>query len=138
MVSPPHNPNKVDLSKDVLFELVPPAYARKAHRRIDRSVWKPLAQALALLAQAREAARAGKDERAIRVFEDQFFRAAALKCVFETQRNAAVWIDAVHAYPAARSAKTKAALRGRLEDMIGREIANSRDLIALWNEAPEE
>ena len=42
------------------------------------------------------------------------------------------------ALPAARSAKTKAALRGRLEDMIGREIANSRDLIALWSEAPVE
>ena len=138
MVSPPHNPNKVDLSKDVLFELVPPALARKAHRRIDRSVWKPLAQALALLAQAREAARTGKDERAFRVFEDQFFRAAALKCVFETQRNAAVWIDAVHAYPEARNPKTRAALRARLDDMIGREIANSRDLIALWNEAPVE
>jgi hypothetical protein len=138
MVSPPHNPNKVDLAKDVLFELVPPAYARKAHRRIDRSVWKPLAQALALLAQAREAARARRDERAFRVFEDQFFRAAALKCVFETQRNAAVWIDAVHAYPAARNARAKAALRARLDDMVGREIANSRDLIALWNEAPVE
>jgi len=61
-----------------------------------------------------------------------------LKCVFETQRNAAVWIDVVHAYPAARSPKAKAALRARLDEMIGREIANSRDLIALWNEAPVE
>ena len=138
MVSPPHNPNKVDLSRDVLFELVPPAYARKAHRRIDRSVWKPMARALALLSQAREAARVAHDERAFRVFEDQFFRAAALKCVFETQRNAAVWIDVVYACQAAGGARTKAALRVRLEDMIGREIANSRDLIALWNEAPVE
>ncbi|MGD0782387.1 MAG: hypothetical protein ABSA30_05960 [Candidatus Aminicenantales bacterium] len=138
MVSPPHNPNKVDLSKDVLFELVPPAYARKAHRRIDRRVWKPLAQALALLAQVRESARVRHDERAFRVFEDQFFRTAALKCVFETQRNAAVWIDVVHAYPGARIARTKAALRARLDDMIEREIANSRDMIALWNEAPVE
>ena len=44
----------------------------------------------------------------------------------------------VHAYPGARIARTKAALRARLDDMIEREIANSRDMIALWNEAPVE
>jgi hypothetical protein len=138
MVSPPHNPNKVDLSKDVLFELVPPAYARKAHRRIDRSVWKPLAQALALLAGTRDEARTKRDIRAFEVFQDQFFRAGALKCVFETQRNAAVWIDAVHGFQSSRSARAKARFRALLDDMIGREIANSRDLIALWREAPVE
>jgi hypothetical protein len=138
MVSPPHNPNRVDLSKDVLFELVPPAYARKAHRRIDRSVWKPLGRALALLAKAKDDARGQRDVRAFEVFQDQFFRAAALKCVFETQRNAAVWIDAVHAYKSSKKAKARARFRALIDDMIVREIANCRDLIALWREAPTE
>ena len=138
MVSPFHNPNKVDLAKDVLFELIPPESARKAVRRIDRSVWKPLAAALTLLGRARNEARAARDMKAFAVFQDQFFRAGALKCAFETIRNAAVWIDAVHGFQKAVDRADKIRFRSQLDDMIDREIANTADLIALWRAAPVE
>ena len=40
-----HNPTRVDLSRDVLFDLMTPALAAKAARRIDRRALPPLAQA---------------------------------------------------------------------------------------------
>jgi hypothetical protein len=138
MVSPPHNPNRVDLGKDVLFELISKDYARKAYLRIDRNVWKPLEAALDLFRQnSTEAARMG-DIRARRVFDDQLVRTTALRCLYESQRNAAVWIYAVHEYRETRDRRTKARCRVLLDDMIGREIANSKRMIDLWRNTAVE
>ncbi len=135
MVSPPHNPNKVDLGKDVLFELISKDYARKAYARIDARVWKPLEAAIDLSGRAKGAAERAGDEKAYRVFRDVHLRALALRCLIESQRNAAVWIYAVHEYGTARDARTRRRCRALLDDMIGREIANAEAMIRLWNES---
>jgi len=135
MVSPPHNPNRVDLGKDVLFELIPPAYARTARRRIDAGVWKPLDAAVGLFRQkAGEAARSG-NEAAERLFKDQAVRMEALRCHYRTLRNAAVWIEDVHGYLGARNARAKDKYLKDLRAMIDDEIRNTRAMIRLWKEA---
>jgi len=138
MVSPVHNPNKVDLARDVLFELITKDYARRAYRRIDAGAMKPLRAAIDLFTKIKvEAVRAG-DEQAGSVFIDQACRAQALWGLYETLRNTAVWIYAVHEYLEARDRKVKARCRALLDDMIGREIDNSGRLIRLWRDAPVE
>ena len=134
MVSPPHNPNKVDLGKDVLFELISKDYARKAYRRIDARVWGPLAAAAARASRAEADAAKAEDAPAVRAFRDIRLRTRALRCLIESQRNAAVWIYAVHECQDARSARTRRRCRRLLDDMIGREIANAEALIRLWGE----
>ncbi len=138
MVSSVHNPNKVDLGKDVLFELIPKNYARKSYRRIDRYVWKPLDAAVALFKNKMEEAGRRRREKAYRVFQDQYFRAAALRCLYETLRNAAVWIYAVHEYLDTRDRQNKKDCRRLLKDMMEREIQNAHESIRLWREAPVE
>jgi hypothetical protein len=138
MVSPVHNPNKVDLARDVLFELIPKSYARKAFSRIDHRVWRSLLGAMALFRDAGERSRRSGDDRAQRVFEDQFFRTRALRCLFETLRNAAVWIYAVHEWVETGDRKKKARCRKLLAEMIAREIDNAADLLEIWERAPVE
>ncbi|MDD8025769.1 MAG: hypothetical protein PHI34_04595 [Acidobacteriota bacterium] len=138
MVSSIHNPNKVDLAKDVLFELVPTPYAVKTVKRMDRGVWKPLDKAVALFKEARDAARADGDGKAAAVFHDQWVRASAMRAWFETQRNAAAWIACVHDWLEVRGTARKKALRAGLDEAIGREIRNAEALLALWNEADVE
>ena len=138
MVSPIHNPNKVDLGKDVLFELISKKYARLAYRRIDARVWKPLERAIDWFKAKRAEAQKRKDEKAAAVFADQYYRATALRCLFETLRNAAVWIFAVHEYQDSHRPAVRKRCRSLLDGMIAREIDNTRDLIRLWKEAPVE
>ena len=134
MVSPPHNPNRVDLGKDVLFDLIPKTYAGTAYRRIDAGVWKPLNAAVRLFREnARKASESG-DEAARRLFEDQGVRAEALQGHYTTLRNAAVWIFAVHEFLGTRNARVKARCRKLLDEAIGREIENARMMIRLWEE----
>jgi len=133
-----HNPNRVDLARDVLFELITKDYARKAFRRIDEHVWAPLESAVELFRKKMDDTAQSGDEKAEQVFEDQFFRTRALRCLYETLRNTAVWIYAVHEYLDSAEHSKKENCRGLLTDMNRREIQNCRKLIQLWNEAPLE
>jgi hypothetical protein len=133
-----HNPNRVDLAKDVLFELITKDYAHQAFDRIDENVRPPLDAAIELFGKkAQEASRNG-EARTKKVFEDQYFRARALRCLFITLRNTAVWIYAVHEYLDSGDPEKKAGCRNLLDDMIQREIQNCRELIELWETAPLE
>ncbi|UCE40838.1 MAG: hypothetical protein JSV17_15555 [Candidatus Aminicenantes bacterium] len=133
-----HNPNRIDLSKDVLFELVTKDYAHMAFSRIDENVWAPLGSAIGHLKEKRDEAAGTGEQKAATVFEDQYFRARALKCLYTTLRNTAVWIYAVHEYLDSNDSHVKADCRELLKKMIDREIQNCRELIELWNESPIE
>lgn len=138
MCSSLHNPNKVDLAKDVLFELISKDYAHKAFRRIDENVWGYLEAAIELFKEKMKEAELHGNQKAFRVFEDQYFRIRALRCLYETLRNAAVWIFAVHEYLDCPDPKDKARCRNLLDEMSEREIQNCRELIQLWESAPVE
>jgi hypothetical protein len=128
----------VDLAKDVLFDLVSKDYAHKAFMRIDDNVWNPLVSAIRHLKESWKQAESSGDEEAVSVFEDQYYRTRALKCLYTTLRNTAVWIYAVHEYQESNDRTAKAGCRKILDEMIEREIQNCRDLIDLWKKAPIE
>jgi len=133
-----HNPNRVDLAQDVLFELVTKEYAHKTFSRTDKNVWTPLESAISHFEEKKDEAASAGDQKAESVFEDQFFRARALKCLYTTLRNTAVWIYAVHEYQDAGDPIAGAAARKLLDEMMEKEIQNCRELIELWNESPVE
>ncbi|MGD2295730.1 MAG: hypothetical protein PVF22_07830 [Candidatus Aminicenantes bacterium] len=133
-----HNPNKIDLSKDVLFELIPRDYARKAVELIDGNVWDPLETALRLFKQNWIKAKKSGNAAASLVFEDQSYRCRALRCLFLTLRNTAVWVYAVREYLETSNPEIKNRCREKLDEMMDSEIQNCRDLLALWEESPAE
>jgi len=125
LLSTHHNPNRFDLSRDVLFDLMRPGLARKAVQRIDGRALKSLDTALAVLEK-------GTTGPARAIFTDQLDRLTALRCWMMTRRNVAAWIADVHGYLKARAPATRAACRKRLPKMTALEIENTKSLLALW------
>jgi hypothetical protein len=136
MVGTAHNPNLVDLARDVLFILVSADYARRATGRIDTQSLPPLVDAVDLLRRKTEESRRKGNKQAFAVFLDQWHRSRALKCLFETQRNAAAWIYGVHTYLQSEREEVRENARRLLKEMVNREITNSRNLIELWRTSP--
>jgi hypothetical protein len=129
MCTTPHNPNNVDLSRDVLFQLTTVPECRTTLARIDANVWGPMDKALELLAGAREEAAltlGGEN-----VIEDQFIRLSALHCWFMTQRSVAAWVSGVCGYMEAGSETERGACWDIVREMIPREIENSEKLLTL-------
>lgn len=126
MCTTPHNPNNVDLSRDVLFRLTSAEQCRVDLERIERNLWPPLDQAIVILEQI------GQDAQKVlgvqNVIADQLIRLKALRCWFMTQRNVAAWITGVYGYIEARAKKQKKESRELIRDMINREIENSVQL----------
>ncbi len=135
MCTTPHNPNNVDLSRDVLFRLATVEESRKAVERMDAFVWGPLEEALALLEGAREEAARSLGEG--NVVADQLVRLSALRCWLETQRNVAAWIWGVCGYMEAGSDGEREELRAVIREMVSRELANTRRLLELLDSGVE-
>ena len=138
MCTTPHNPNNVDLSRDVLFQLTSPAKSRLDMERMDAHVWPPLDEAIRQLgAVAAEAAdRLGPAS----VIADQLVRLRALRCWLMTHRNVAAWVAGVHGWlDADKAGDTAARSHWRLviDDLIAREIANSLELMGLVDSGVE-
>jgi hypothetical protein len=129
MCTTPHNPNNVDLSRDVLFRLTTAEKSRVDVERIDRGVWAPLDRAIARLESAAPKAEATLGAR--NVIADQTARLQALRCWLMTQRNVAAWVAGVYGWMEASSAARKQRYRAMLDDMIEKEIANSEALMRL-------
>jgi len=129
MCTTPHNPNNVDLARDVLFQLATVPSAREAMERMDAHVWAPLDRAIALLSAVREQAAAslGPDN----VVDDQWVRLRALRCWLTTQRSVAAWIAGVGGYVEATTDEERARARTLVREMIEEELANSRHLLEL-------
>ena len=127
MCTTPHNPNNVDLSRDVLFRLTTPDKSRLDVDRIDCNVWKPINEAIEMLEKTWE--MGGRERDANDAIRDQLIRIKALHCWFMTQRNVAAWIVGVYGYMAARNESERKHNKDFLKDSINREIANSQDLM---------
>ncbi|MFC1564773.1 hypothetical protein ACFL6G_07535, partial [candidate division KSB1 bacterium] len=129
MCTTPHNPNNVDLSRDVLFQLTTPEKSRKDVRRIDENLWKHIDKAVEVLENISSAAR--KELGRNNVIDDQLVRIKALHCWFMTQRNVAAWIAGVYGYMNAMKKTEKNRHRKAVKDMIIKEIGNSRNILEL-------
>ncbi|UCE06759.1 MAG: hypothetical protein JSW07_01575 [bacterium] len=130
MISPPHNPANVDLMRDVLFELTTPDRCMLAVERMDQSMWTLIDKAMKIYMKVIGELR--EDDPAYKIFIDQSDRLRALKCWFRTHRNVAAWIAGVHGYLESQDEKIKAERRQLVRDMVLDEIANTRELLELW------
>lgn len=135
MCTTPHNPNNVDLSRDVLFQLTTAAKSRLDVERMDAGVWPPLDRAIAGLATCECDARA--DLGPGNVITDQLVRLRALRCWMMTHRNLAAWVAGVYGWMEATTAAERSHWRDVLDDMMTKEIANSTDLIELLDAGVE-
>jgi hypothetical protein len=129
MCTTPHNPNNVDLSRDVLFTLLTPEKSTKDLERIDAHVWLPLNHAIDLLA-SREADAAAQLGPA-NVIRDQAVRLRALRCWIMTHRNVSAWVAGVYGWMRAASGAERQRWRSVLDRMIAKETANSREIMDL-------
>jgi hypothetical protein len=128
MCTVPHNPNNVDLSKDVLFTLTTPQRSREDAERIDRNALPKLEEAIALLEPSK-----GKAP----IYKDQLVRIKALKSWLTTMRNIAVWVDTVYGFMNAEDHDQKARFREQNREMMLNEIANAESLLVLFEEGIE-
>lgn len=126
MCTTPHNPNNVDLSRDVLFELAAVDGCRRDVLRMDDNVLPSINRAVELLNGRRADAVESLGER--NVIEDQWVRLAALECWFTTQRNVGAWIVGVKGYMESDEADEKGRCREIVGQVIEGEIGNSRRL----------
>jgi hypothetical protein len=129
MCTTPHNPNNVDLSRDVLFQLTTVPECRKALERIDVNLWEPLDAALELLENERD--QASETLGTGNVIEDQLVRLSALRCWFMTQRNVAAWVAGVCGYMQATGDSERGECRALIDGMVVSELENSERLLAL-------
>lgn len=130
MCSTPHNPNNVDLSRDVLFYLTTPEKSELDVQRIDRYLWDPLDKAIERLECVCDDATAELGQR--NVILDQLVRLRALRCWFMTQRNVAAWVGGVHGYMNARTVAKRKYYRDMVRDLMVKEIENTERLKELW------
>ncbi|CUU07945.1 hypothetical protein JGI1_01943 [Candidatus Thermokryptus mobilis] len=131
MCSTPHNPNNVDLMRDVLFELTDKERCELAVERMDKYLFPPLKEAIKLLEVEIEKVE-DKNSQKLKVLFDQLVRLKALKCWFMTIRNVSAWIVCVHGYIESKSEVERSDLKKKLRDMIELEIENTFELINLW------
>jgi hypothetical protein len=130
MLATPHNPTRVDLNMDVLFELGGPDLAQKLVDRTDQ-------QALPLLQQAMEylktvVMQTQKQPAVAKVFNDLWDRVQALECWYVTQRNVQAWIAGVHGYLRTTDKTVRQQCQQLLRDMVLSEIENIKKLLKLW------
>jgi hypothetical protein len=123
-----NNPNLVDLGTDILWTLMTTEQADAAVALADRATWRPLDEAIGAMREAVEETEGS----ARAVFVDQLDRLRALRCYFRTLRNTAAWVAGVHGYIEAKDAAERARRREAVRAMVDDEIANARDLAALF------
>lgn len=131
MVSTANNTNLVDLGKDVLFDLVTQEYGEKFVQRVDEHV-TPRLESVLQLAKA-QAYNQQLTEQARRVFVDQYERLRGLRCWIGVLRSLSAWVAGVHGYLGTDNQAQKKRWRAYLDDMMTRDLQNTKDLLDLWN-----
>ncbi|MCG8605886.1 hypothetical protein MJD09_12950 [bacterium] len=130
MVSTTNNTNLVDLGRDVLFELITQEYGKSFVERVDENVESPLNAAITLAEE--NAGDESLPEKSREVFIDLRDRLRALRCWVRTLRSVAAWVAGVYGYLGTEDEAQKEAWRDYLDDMMTRDIRNTRDLLELW------
>jgi len=130
MCTTPHNPNNVDLARDVLFTVINDEKAGKDLLRIDENVWKHIDEAIEILEEC-------DCEESPEVVHDQLIRIKALRCWIMTSRNVAGWVSAVHGYLAAESIIKKEECRSLLGSVMELEIENCFILLDILDDDVE-
>lgn len=117
-----NNPHNVDFAADALWKLHTVEGCDKDIDQFDTVVWPALDRAIAL-AQAQEN---------VGFWVDLCDRLKAYRCYAETMRNICAWIASVHGYVEAQTDAERQHRRQLAQDMVARELNNTRNLLALW------
>ncbi|MDD4646497.1 MAG: hypothetical protein PHY99_10970, partial [Bacteroidales bacterium] len=128
MCTTPHNPNNVDLSKDVLFTLTTAEKSKLDVERIDKNVLPGLTEAIRILEGVNDPAP---------IITDQLVRLKALRCWITTQRNIAVWVESVYGFMNATEPAVKKQHKLNLQAMMTFEMKNTREVIDLFDSGVE-
>ena len=132
MVSTANNPNINDLGRDVLFELITREAGRQMRDQFDANVLPHLQAALDGANQRAESTPAPA------AFIDLRDRIRILRCWATTQRNTCAWVAGVYGYLDAKTKKARAEYIADIQAMIDLDLANTRDLLDLWENIETE
>jgi hypothetical protein len=127
MCTTPHNPNNVDLGRDVLFCIVPDEKATKDVVRIDENVWKYIDEAIEILEKT-------DCEDCPDIIHDQLIRIKALRCWIMTNRNVAAWVSGVHGFLSSENEMSGENHRSAIRSLMELEIENSFMLLELLDD----
>ncbi|HUI10496.1 MAG TPA: hypothetical protein VL221_09225 [Bacteroidota bacterium] len=127
-----HNRTRVDFRYDVGFDLIEPERAWSALKHMDDDLIPAMRKILAHAEQMEKKA-SGAAEKA--VARDQRERMIALMCWYRTERNVTAWVAGVHGYMESKDPAFRSKCRATLKEMVLDEIANTKDLIRLWETA---
>ena len=130
MCTTPHNPQNVDLAKDVLFELTTQPRCELANQRFNDYLWQPMNEAIKILENAYDEIPETDDAK--KVFYDQLTRAKALKCWLRTMQSVSMWVAGVHGYMQNEDKTKKAEYKKMVQTMIKEEIENAKEFIELF------
>jgi hypothetical protein len=124
-----HNRTRVDFRYDVGFDLIEPERAWKAVAHMDDDLLPTMAKIVDLVGAMEKKASTPAQKALV---EDQRDRMAALKCWYRTERNVTAWVAGVHGYIESKDESFRKKCRALLKGMVLDEIANTKDLLRLW------
>lgn len=117
-----NNPHNIDFAADALWQLHTVEGCDKDIVQFDSVVWPALDRAILL------ASEQGDSD----FWVDLCDRLKAYRCYAETMRNICAWIASVHGYVEANTDAEREARRQLANDMVARELKNTRNLFELW------
>ena len=124
-----NNPARVDLNNDMMWNFLTPAGAGEKKRAIDEGVCTPLDAAIDHAVGAME--KANGDEVLHNAFGDLLDRLRAARCYYRTMRNTMAWTESVHGYCQSAIREDREFHHALALEMVGNELENARDLLAL-------
>jgi hypothetical protein len=124
-----HNRTRVDFRYDVGFDLIEPERAWTALRHMDEDLLPTMKKILDLVSTMERKASSPAEKA---VVDDQRDRMVALKCWYRTERNVTAWVAGVHGYMESKDESFRMKCRALLKEMVLDEIANTNELINLW------
>jgi hypothetical protein len=124
-----NNPARIDLNNDMMWNFLTPEGAGEKKHAIDEHVCTPLDAAIECATAALE--RADDSEASRTLFGDLLDRLRAARCYYVTMRNTMAWTESVHGYCRSTGSEDREFYRSLAGEMVGNEMDNTRDLLAL-------
>ncbi len=125
-----NNPARVDLNNDMMWNFLTVEQAGGLRQEIDQKVLPPLTGAILLCHELLQGTHA--TDQVPPVFPDLQDRLRAARCYYTTMRNTVAWTESVHGYLQATTETEKTQFRSLCDAMVAGELANTRDLLTLW------
>ncbi len=122
-----NNPHNIDFAADALWKLHTIEGCDADITQFDTVVFQALNKAIELADE--------HTKNRHEVWCDLRDRLEAYRCYAETMRNICAWIAGVHGYLEARDNTERQKRREQVNDMVSRELANTRRLLVLWQKS---